>query len=273
MPPPDAGSASSARRAGWDRKPLWPAAGEERQARLREAAGQHDRTWGKPPAARGPLLPLQPPKTKPPPSSSKGRRQVPEWRQLCGHILPRPRSETSYPAPTMMWSCNVRPRKRQPFWISLVIARSASDGGGSPDGGVGDEDGGGGGEDQRALDHFARIDRHMVHRTDRHPLVGNQPVLAVEIEDVEPLLWSPHRDGTIVADGGPGGQDRVVIQIAAKDFAGLEDYGFFLRGHGINSGECWADPRLPAVCGRQGGLPGKEGRNEHAPYPAEGAGS
>ena len=51
-----------------------------------------------------------------------------------GHILPKPRSESSWPPPTMMWSCNVSPRYLQPFWISFVMVISASEGVGSPEG-------------------------------------------------------------------------------------------------------------------------------------------
>ena len=46
-------------------------------------------------------------------------------------IFPLARKLISRPAPTMMWSCRVRPSVLQPFWISFVIFKSASEGSGS----------------------------------------------------------------------------------------------------------------------------------------------
>ncbi|NGM46796.1 hypothetical protein G5B31_14760 [Rhodobacter sp. SGA-6-6] len=47
----------------------------------------------------------------------------PRWRRL-----------TSRPAPVMIWSCKVMPGILHPFSMSLVIARSAAEGSGSPAG-------------------------------------------------------------------------------------------------------------------------------------------
>ena len=48
-----------------------------------------------------------------------------------------------------------------------------------------DQDQGAGVQHQRPLDHLARIDRDMVDRAGRQELIGDDAVLAVEIEDVE----------------------------------------------------------------------------------------
>ena len=45
---------------------------------------------------------------------------------------------------------------------------------------------------QRPLDHLARIDRDMVDRAGRQELIGDDAVLAVEIEDMEPLDRATH---------------------------------------------------------------------------------
>ncbi len=50
-----------------------------------------------------------------------------------------------------------------------------------------DQDQGAGVQNQRPLDHLARIDRDMVNRAGREKLIGDDSVLAVEIEDVEAL--------------------------------------------------------------------------------------
>ena len=50
-----------------------------------------------------------------------------------------------------------------------------------------DQDQGAGVQHQRPLDHLARIDRDMVDRAGREKLIGDDAVLAVEIEDVEAL--------------------------------------------------------------------------------------
>jgi len=49
------------------------------------------------------------------------------------------------------------------------------------------QDQGAGIQHQRPLDHLARIDRDMVDRAGREKLIGDDAVLAVEIEDVEAL--------------------------------------------------------------------------------------
>ena len=50
-----------------------------------------------------------------------------------------------------------------------------------------DQDQGAGVQHQRPLDHLARIDRDMVDRAGREKLIGDDAVLAVEVEDVEAL--------------------------------------------------------------------------------------
>ena len=67
------------------------------------------------------------------------------------------------------------------------MLRSASDGVGSPDGWLWIQDQGAGVQHQRLLDHLARIDRDMVDRAGREKLIGDDAVLAVEVEYVEAL--------------------------------------------------------------------------------------
>ncbi len=49
------------------------------------------------------------------------------------------------------------------------------------------KDEGAGVQHQCPLDHLARIDRDMVDRAGREKLIGNDTVLAVQVEDVESL--------------------------------------------------------------------------------------
>jgi len=79
-----------------------------------------------------------------------------------------------------------------------------------------DQDQGAGVQHQRPLDHLARIDRHMIDRAGRQKLIGDDAVLAVEIEDMESL------DGT--SDGQsvmPDGLLRFLCR--GRDYA---DVGF-----------------------------------------------
>ena len=50
-----------------------------------------------------------------------------------------------------------------------------------------DQDQGAGVQHQRPLYHLTRIDRDVVNRAGREKLIGDDAVLAVEVEDVEPL--------------------------------------------------------------------------------------
>ena len=45
---------------------------------------------------------------------------------------------------------------------------------------------------QGALQHLARIDRHMIDRADRDPNIGNQPVFPVQVEYVKALDLAAH---------------------------------------------------------------------------------
>lgn len=85
---------------------------------------------------------------------------------------------------------------------------------------------------QRPLDDLAGIDWDMVHSSDRKLLVRDDAIASVEVEYVEALHLAAYRQRTIVANSLPAAKDRVLVQIAPEDFAGLEDDGFFLRGHG-----------------------------------------
>ena len=48
-------------------------------------------------------------------------------------------------------------------------------------------------EIQSAPDDFARIDRHMIDGAHAKAFVGNEPVLAVQVQDVKPLDFTEHR--------------------------------------------------------------------------------
>jgi len=95
-----------------------------------------------------------------------------------------------------------------------------------------DQDQGAGIQHQRLFDHLTRVDRNMVDRAHRHERVFDDAVLAVEIEDVELLDRSANGHGAIVQNCLPTAQDGVLAEVAAQDFAGLKDDGFFLGGHG-----------------------------------------
>ncbi len=60
-----------------------------------------------------------------------------------------------------------------------------------------DQDQGAGVQDQRPLDHLARIDRDMVDRAGREKLIGDDAVLAVEVEDVESLDRAADGEGVM----------------------------------------------------------------------------
>lgn len=50
-----------------------------------------------------------------------------------------------------------------------------------------DQDKGAGVQHQRPLDHLTRIDRDVIHRASRQELIGDDAVLAVEVEHVKPF--------------------------------------------------------------------------------------
>ena len=85
---------------------------------------------------------------------------------------------------------------------------------------------------QCPLDDFARIDWNMVHGSDRKLLVRDDAIASVEVEDVEALHLAAHGHRTVIANSLLIAEDWVLVQIAPEDFAGLEDDGFFMRGHG-----------------------------------------
>ena len=95
-----------------------------------------------------------------------------------------------------------------------------------------DQDQGAGVQHQRPLDHLARIDRDMINSAGREKLIGDDAVLTVEVEDVEALHLATYCHRTVIANSLPIAEDWVLVQIAPEDFAGLEDDGFFMRGHG-----------------------------------------
>ena len=64
---------------------------------------------------------------------------------------------------------------------------------------------------QRALDHLARIDRHVIDRAARLFLVRDQHILAVKEQDAELFGFAVRHGGVaIVEQRIPGGQDRAV---------------------------------------------------------------
>lgn len=71
--------------------------------------------------------------------------------------------------------------------------------------------------------HLPGIDRDMVDRADGEAFIGDEPVLPVETEDMEALHLTPDGEGAIVQNRLPGGQDRVLVQVAQQDLAGLVD--------------------------------------------------
>jgi hypothetical protein len=78
------------------------------------------------------------------------------------------------------------------------------------------EDQGGGVHLQRALDHLARIDGRVVHRAARLRLVGDQAVLAVEVEDAEHLRLLPrHGGGEVFDQPVPGVEDGALHHLRA----------------------------------------------------------
>ena len=100
-----------------------------------------------------------------------------------------------------------------------------------------DQDQGAGIQHQRLLDDLTRVDRNVVDRADRHERVRDDAVLAVKIEDMEPLDGTSDGQSTIVHQRLPAADDRVLTEVAAEDVTGLEDDGFFLGGHGVGSHE------------------------------------
>jgi hypothetical protein len=72
----------------------------------------------------------------------------------------------------------------------------------------------------------------MVHSSDRKLLVRDHAIASVEVEDMEALYLATYCQGAVIANSLPAGKHGVLVQIAPEDFAGLEDDGFFMRGHG-----------------------------------------
>jgi len=103
-----------------------------------------------------------------------------------------------------------------------------------------DQDQGAGVQHQRPLDHLARIDRDMIDCAGRQKLIGDDAVLAVEIEDMEPLDGTSDGQRAIVHQRLPAPDHRVLAEVTAEDIAGLENDGFFLGGHG-----CLVEMRTP----------------------------
>ncbi len=95
-----------------------------------------------------------------------------------------------------------------------------------------DQDQGAGVQHQRPLDHLARIDRDMVDRAGREKLIGDDAILAVEVEDMEALDGPSDAESAVVHQRLPAADDRVLAEVAAEDVTGLEDDSFFLGGHG-----------------------------------------
>ena len=88
----------------------------------------------------------------------------------------------------------------------------------------------------------------MVDRAGREKLIGDDAVLAVEIEHVKSLDRAADGERAIVQQCLPAADDRVLAEIAAEDVAGLEDDGFFLGSHGGLAD--WHTPKPPALSGR-----------------------
>ena len=85
---------------------------------------------------------------------------------------------------------------------------------------------------KRPLNDLARLDRDMVHGSDRKLLVRDDAIASVEVENMEALHLAAYGHRTVIANSLPIAEDWVLVQIAPEDFTGLEDDGFFLGGHG-----------------------------------------
>ena len=92
-----------------------------------------------------------------------------------------------------------------------------------------DDDQRGGVEGQAPPQHFPGIDRGVINRTYGKAFVRDEPVLAVEIEDMEALDITPNGQRAIVQNRLPCGQDRILVEMAQQDLARLVDNGLFLR--------------------------------------------
>ena len=121
-----------------------------------------------------------------------------------------------------------------------------------------DQDQGAGVQDQCPLDHFTRVDRDVVHRADRHLLIRDDAVLAIEIEDMEPLDRAAHGQRAIVTHRLPAADDRVLAEVTTEDVAGGEDDCFFLWGHGYLA-EMNAPRPLPCLGRGQRRIKGERG--------------
>lgn len=75
-------------------------------------------------------------------------------------------------------------------------------------------------ERQAAPQHLPGIDRDMIDRADGEAFVRDQPVPAIEIEDMETLHIAPDGERAIVEHRLPGRQDRVLIEVAQQDLPG-----------------------------------------------------
>src|ERR1700756_5148105 len=98
----------------------------------------------------------------------------------------------------MMWSCTAMPSGRATSTIALVISMSAREGVGSPEGwlctrmtAV---------ELERALDHFAGIDRRVIDGAGLILLVGDEVVSLVEKQDAKMLLALEAHGGAAIVD-------------------------------------------------------------------------
>ena len=76
------------------------------------------------------------------------------------------------------------------------------------------EDHRGGRQFERALDHFARIDRRVIDRAGLLHLVGDQLIALVEKQDAELLLLGEgHGGAAIVEHARPGRQDGALAYL------------------------------------------------------------
>src|SRR3989338_10096447 len=127
----------------------------------------------------------------------------------------------------------------------------------------------------------------MVDRAGREKLIGDEAVLAVEIEDVESLDRAADGQRAVVQKRLPAADDRVLAEVAAEDVTGLEDDGFFLGSHGdlaelrasrppatsgqVHSGACrkgkWGRPPRRGAAGGGRGRPPPPGGGPGAPPP------
>lgn len=85
-------------------------------------------------------------------------------------------------------------------------------------------------ERQAAPQHLPRINWNMVDRANGNAFIRNQPVRAVETEDMEPFDLIPDGESTIGEQRLPRRKDRILIEMAQEDQTSLLNCRLLLAG-------------------------------------------